>query len=273
MEKLTKYCLSLQFIYLAIFTYGQSVNCNAYILQGDSTKAKACEKAMETVYKKGLYQFDIRFHKGLNEAIKIDPDFDYPYREQSVAYLKSGDFINWKKLIDKAVELNPKMNLEARGWCRYQFFRDYEGALADFETLEQYYPGNIGHSVNGDYDLYVAKAICYSALGQKQKAVDILENLFRKKDYHFGLFDYYQLGVTYFQLGNLDKALENFEKQSKIYDYAENIYYKGKIYKVKNKDYLDLKTLALQTYDQGKTIKDAYTHHFNKVYRKQIAEL
>ncbi len=273
MEKSTKYYLSFQLILVAIFSYSQSINCNVFLLEGDSVKFKACKKAIETVGNKRLYQFDQRFQDGLSEAIKIDPDFDYPYLEQSVAYLKSGDFVSWKKLIDKAIALNPKKNLGYRGWCRYQFFRDYEGALADFETLEQYYPGNIGHSVNGDYDLYVAKAICYSALGQKQKAVDILENLFRKKDYHFGLFDYYQLGVTYFQLGNLDKALENFEKQSKIYDYAENIYYKGKIYKVKNKDYLDLKTLALQTYDQGKTIKDAYTHHYNKVYRKQIAEL
>jgi hypothetical protein len=31
--------------------------------------------------------------------------------------------------------------------------------------------------------------------------------------------------------------------------------------------------LALKTYDEGKTMKDVYTHHFNKVYRKQIEEL
>ena len=70
-----------------------------------------------------------------------------------------------------------------------------------------------------------------------------------------------------------NKALENFEKQSKVYDFAENIYFKSKISKIRNKDYLDLKSLALNSYDEGKTLKDGYTHHFNKVYRKQIAEL
>lgn len=265
MERFQKYYLSL--IFLAVYSQVSSqLNCSIFT---DEQCRKACEISNQAANDQGYSLSQLAFDK----VIEICPTYDDAYFEKSVPYLKRGDFVTWKELIDKAVALNPKLHLGYRGWCKYQFLRDYEGALADFETLEQYYPGNIGHSVNGDYDLYVAKAICYSALGQKQKAVDILENLFRKKDYHFGLFDYYQLGVTYFQLGNLDKALENFEKQSKIYDYAENIYYKGKIYKVKNKDYLDLKTLALQTYDQGKTIKDAYTHHFNKVYRKQIAEL
>ena len=35
----------------------------------------------------------------------------------------------------------------------------------------------------------------------------------------------------------------------------------------------DTKDWALKTYDEGKYMKDAYTHHFNKVYRTQIAEL
>ena len=51
------------------------------------------------------------------------------------------------------------------------------------------------------------------------------------------------------------------------------IYFKSKVSKIRNKDYLDLKSLALKSYDEGKTMKDGYTHHFNKVYRKQIAEL
>ena len=69
------------------------------------------------------------------------------------------------------------------------------------------------------------------------------------------------------------KNLENFEKQSKIYDFAENIFYKAKVSKIRNKDYLDLKNLALKTYDEGKLMKDVYTHHFNKVYKKQMQDL
>jgi tetratricopeptide (TPR) repeat protein len=93
------------------------------------------------------------------------------------------------------------------------------------------------------------------------------------KNHSTGFYDYYQLGVTYFELKNYDKALENFEKQSKIYDFAENIFYKAKVSKIRNKDYLDLKNLALKTYDEGKLMKDVYTHHFNKVYKKQMQDL
>jgi tetratricopeptide (TPR) repeat protein len=274
MEKSTKYCLSFQLILVAIFSYGQSLNCNVFRLEGDSIKFKACEKAIETVYNKQLYQFDQRFQDGLSEAIKIAPDFDFPYKEQSVAYLKSGDFVSWKKLIDKAVELNPKGNLGYRAWCRYQFFRDHKGAIEDVEALEKIYPtGYLGYSANGDYELHIAKAICYSATSQKEKAISIIENQLAKKDHNVGLYDYYQLGVTYFETGKYDKALENFERQSKVYDFAENIYFRGKVSKIRNKDYLDLKTKALANYDEGKTMLEGYTHHFNKVYRKQIAEL
>ena len=38
-------------------------------------------------------------------------------------------------------------------------------------------------------------------------------------------------------------------------------------------DYLDLKMLALKSYDDGKTMRDHYTHHFNKIYRTQIEAL
>ncbi|WP_321538873.1 tetratricopeptide repeat protein [Flavobacterium piscinae] len=86
---------------------------------------------------KGQYQFSKEYQSILNESLKIDSTFDYAYWAKSIAYLKSGDFITWKKLIDKAVDLNPVEYLGYRGWCRYQFFRDYEGAINDIEALEK----------------------------------------------------------------------------------------------------------------------------------------
>ncbi|SIS66489.1 Tfp pilus assembly protein PilF [Kaistella chaponensis] len=265
MEKFPKYFLSI-FI-LVIYTNLQAqVNCNS--IEGENCK-KACEIFNHDSGSQGSQQSQ----ENLDKAIVLCPSFSDAYMEKSVPYLKRGDFVTWKKLIDKAVELDPANQLGYRGWCKLQFLRDYEGAIEDFDQLEKYRPENLGYSKNGNYNLYVAKAICYSALNQKEKAIKILENLFKTKNYNFGLYDYYQLGVTYFELTQYDKALENFEKQSKIYDFAENIYFKSKVAKIRNKDYLDLKNLALNTYDEGKYMKDAYTHHFNKVYRTQIAEL
>lgn len=266
MEKFQKYYLSL--LVLVIYSNLQAqVNCN--VMQDQNCK-QACKiyNFLEEVGQ-GTRQSQELFDK----AIELCPSFSELYSEKAVPYLKNGDFVTWKVLIDKAVSLNPKMHLGYRGWCKYQFLRDYNGAIADFDELERYNPRDIGYSANRDYNLYVAKAICYFALGQKDKAIDLLENLFSQKDYHFGFYDYYQLGSLYFYSGKYDKALENFEKQSKIYDFAENIYFKSKISKIRNKDYLELKQLALKTYDEGKTMKDVYTHHYNKIYRTEITEL
>jgi tetratricopeptide (TPR) repeat protein len=265
MEKFQRYYLSFLLLIVYTNTIAQ-VNCNA--VEGEN-----CKKACELYNWASDLQGFAESQEGFDKAIELCPDFSHAYMEKAVPYLKNGDFITWKILIDKAVALDPKMHLGYRGWTKFQFLRDYKGAIQDLEGLKKYYPGDLGRSQNGDYNLDVVRAMSYSALGQKEKAAGIIERLLATRGYVKGMFDHYQLGVTYFELGRYDKALENFEKQSKEYNFAENIYFKSKVSKIRNKDYLDLKMLALQTYDEGKTMKDVYTHHFNKVYRQQIEAL
>lgn len=265
MEKSLKSYLN----FFGLFIFGLSfsqVNCEA--IQDEN-----CKKSCEISNKAEKFQWNQYAQSLFDEAIKLCPNNDYAYREKAVPYLKAGDFITWKKLIDKAVEISPIQNLGYRAWCRFQFLRDYQGAINDLEKLKEYTPQNLGYSQNGDYHLEIVKGICFSAMGKKDEAIKIFENQINKKDYSSGFYDYYQLGVTYFELNKYDKALENFEKQSKVYDFAENIFYKAKVSKIRNKDYLDLKNLALKTYDESKFMKDIYTHHYNKIYRKQIEDL
>ncbi|WPO91254.1 tetratricopeptide repeat protein [Chryseobacterium sp. HR92] len=265
MEKFQRYYLSFLLLIVYTNTIAQ-VNCNA--VEGEN-----CKKACELYNWASDLQGFAESQEGFDKAIELCPDFSHAYMEKAVPYLKNGDFVTWKILIDKAVALNPQMHLGYRGWTKFQFLRDYKGAIQDLDELKKYYPGDLGRSQNGDYNLDVVRAMSYSALSQKEKAAGIIERLLATRGYVKGMFDHYQLGVTYFELGRYDKALENFEKQSKEYNFAENIYFKSKVSKIRNKDYLDLKMLALQTYDEGQTMKDVYTHHFNKVYRKEIEEL
>lgn len=76
------------------------------------------------------------------------------------------------------------------------------------------------------------------AINNKNKAVDIIANfnlgkqqdsLYNKKSDNFSKEDRYY------------KILENFEKQSNENDFAENIYFKSKVAKIRNKDDLELK--------------------------------
>lgn len=265
MEKFQRYYLSFLLLIVYTNTIAQ-VNCNA--VEGEDCK-KACELYNWASDRQGSRESQ----EGFDKAIELCPDFSHAYMEKSVPYLKNGDFITWRILINKAVALDPKRHLGYRGWCRFEFLRDYNGAIQDLEELKKYYPEDLGRSQNGDYHLDIVRAMSYSALGQKGKAVGIIETLLASKNYFKGLYDHYQLGVIYFEQGQYDQALKNFEKQSKAYDFAENIYFKSKVSKIRNKDYLDLKTLALKTYDAGKVMKDPYTHHFNKVYRMQIEAL
>jgi len=108
-------------------------------------------------------------------------------------------------------------------------------------------------------------------INHKQSAVDLFGNSISQKQqqnsHHNNSGDDFSVKEKHY------KILKNFEKQSKQNDFAENIYFKSKVAKIRNKDYLDLKKMALARYDEGKTMKNVYTHHFNKVYRTQIEEL
>lgn len=253
--------------FFPVYLFAQP-NCKAYLYTGDTLQYLACLEAEKA---NQYYQFQREFQETLDNSIRICPYFAYGYRAKATAYLKSGDFLTWKKLIDKAVECDSVENLGYRGWCRYQYFRDYKGAIADFETLENLVD-EVGYSANGDYHLNIAKGICYSALGQKEKAIRIFNDQLNRKDYFPGLYDYYQLGVTYYELEDYDKALSAFEKQSEINNFANNAYYKCKVYKTvgNHAEYLKQKEIALQLAAENRKMFDEYTHHYNSVYLETI---
>lgn len=76
------------------------------------------------------------------------------------------------------------------------------------------------------------------AINHKQKAVDIIGNFILGKQQNS--FYNKQL-ANFFEEDRYYKILKNFEKQSQEKDFAENIYFKSKVAKIRNKDDLDLK--------------------------------
>lgn len=226
-----KFYLTFILTFLAYLTFAQP-NCNYFLHTGDSLKYEACK---QTENARGHYQFSKEYQMAMDAAIEVDSTFAYPYRAKSVAYLKSGDFLEWKRLIDLAVKYDPIGNLGYRASCRYQFFRDYGGTIVDIKELSRMTHEDIGHSANGVYHLEVVRALCYSKLGRKQKAIEIMENQLAIDDYMIGIYDYIHLGVLYVEIGEFDKAKENFEKQVAYNDLAENHFYMVKVLKAQDK--------------------------------------
>lgn len=244
-------------------------NCNVFKWEGDTCRYEACKFLEESP---GFFQLTKEYHQIKDKAIEICPEYAVVYKHKSTAYLKTGDFIGWKKLIDKAVELDPLENIDYRGWCRFQFFGDYEGAIADIEELERISKSDIGYCQNGHYHLVMAKALCYKMIGQPTKAIELMESQIEKDATSVGLYDYLHLGVLYMELKDYDKAIEALNKQINNNALAEAYYYLAMVYKSKNnrENYRSNLKIAEERYAQAHYMLDPYTHHVDKVYYQDI---
>ena len=246
-------------------------NCEAYKYYGDTLKYEACKVAKKRA---GHYQFSKEYQIALDKSLKIDSTFDHAYFAKSIAYLKSGDFVTWKKLIDKAIQYNPKEHLGYRGWCRYQFFRDYKGAIKDIEKLDSLVDYDIGHSQNGTYHLNIAKGLCYKAIGEKERAIAILEKQIKLNEVEdfVGAYDYLHLGVLYLETEKFEKAIETFKKQSVNNQLAENQYYLALTYLKLDKtvEFESCLEKAKELYIGGRKMSDPYSNPMDKIYLDNI---
>ena len=258
--------------FLQIQPIHAQINCNVYKWAGDTVCFRACQ-----IYETANHtRQGSRFSQMLYDSvIAICPFFDMAYMEKAVPYLKRGDFVSWRFWMDKAVAINPKEHLGYRGWCRYQFLRDYAGALADIEALEKIKQPNIGYSVNGDYHLVIAKALFYKGLGQKEKAIQTIETQLSTSGYEPGYYDYLHLAVLKIETGKPGEAIPVLEKQRSLSaDFAETYYYLALAYKQTDQHPQMLENLALakKLYEAGRHRKDTYDNPEDRIYREDIDE-
>ncbi|WP_350293542.1 hypothetical protein [uncultured Croceitalea sp.] len=255
------------FISFSTIALGQ-YNCEAFKLNGDLCKYKAC-KYLDSVNKP--FQLTKGYHDIYNKALEICPNYHQAYRNKSTAYLKTGEFIMWKKLMDKAVELSPEEHLSYRGWCRYQFFRDYKGALKDLEALEKIYPDDLGYSQNGMYHLKVVQALCQKMLNQPKEAISTLEKHLKKSKFK-DLYDYYHLGILYSESGQYEKALSAFKIQIKEYDFDGLQYHLALLHKKLGnlQEYRDCIFKTNELHKKGRVMTDPYTHPLDFVFKSDI---
>lgn len=250
------------------------LNCDAFT---DSSSVRGCR----------LYNYAVTFYQGsrpnqqyLDSAVRVCPTLAEAWRALSVPYLKRGDFATWRKYLDKAVDLQPLKTLDVRGWCRFKFLRDYEGALADlkrFDTLSRFAHRHTG---DGTYSLYVVMALCERELGNYAAAAYYftkgIDSIFYTKGKDFiGLFDFLHRAVMKIELKDYSGALADLEQEEKICkNYVETPYYKGIVYRAMGKYKLAKEQFeeARRRFKEGFHMVDVYCEMHDAVYPADIDE-
>lgn len=246
-------------------------NCNVF----EGVCLDACELFVKS---EKLNQGSYRAHELYDSAIAACPTFSYAHHEKSVGYLKNGEFLLWRKYMDEAVRLNPQSYLPNRGWCRFKFLHDYEGALADLLTAQQNNHGFLGWSGDGDYDLNLMVALCYRELQQTDTALNLMAAYFHRKENDkeslgVGLYDYLHYGVTLMRAGMPAEAVQAFAKQRGVYQQLPDTYYYLALIHKKLGDtekYKDNLNLAHAYFVKGYNRKDPYCEALDEVYLSDI---
>jgi len=216
----------------------------------------------------------------LDSAIRLCPDMADAWREISVPYLKRGDFVSWRKYLDKAVALQPARTLDVRGWCRFKFLRDYEGALEDLKRFESLTHFATKHTGDGTYSLYVVMALCERELGNYSNAALYfskgIDSIFYTKGKDFiGLFDFLHRAVLKLNTQDYTGALSDLRQQEKLCrNYVETSYYRGIAYRSlgKPKQARQQFENAARLYREGFHLSDVYCEMLDAVYPSDVDE-
>lgn len=248
------------------------VNCLIYT---DSAHKKACELYNRAdSFAQGSYTSQLY----MDSAIRICPDFAYAWRELGVPYLKRGDFYTWRKYIDKAVILNPATYLIIRGWCRYKFVKDYEGALEDLQHVDTMPKYILPRSGDGYWNLYTMQGLCHMQLGNYTQALKYfnlsLDSVIVKYGYHqTDMFGYLYRAVLKIRTADYNGALTDLDLQEKRCDnYMEIAYYRGVAWQGLNNKEKALQQFreANRVYNEGYRFNDPYCEMPASVYLSDI---
>lgn len=192
--------------------------------------------------------------------LEISPNTHEAHMSRSVPYNKTGEHAIGFAMLNKAVELEPKLNLGYRAFVKLYMMHDYEGALQDclrLDSLTSYAkPGVWGE----DMDMVIG--LCYLQLNDFQKARLRFTNSIKKVTKESGkqwnsprAFLY--LGITLMKEKAYTEAIQVFDEIIQLNpNFSEAYYYKAQCYSSQK----DLKN------------NEATLEKFREVYKKYGAE-
>lgn len=275
MEKLLKYCLSLLLLATVLISCDKDISK----LSGTERKQRSAQLYKDAESLHGGQGIPMVMTK-LEAAVTMDPNNCHALRELSVPYLKRGIIDLWKIKFDKAAKCDPKIWVPWRGYLYFQFYRDYEKAIADFNASDSLTPNFTdapqGHSV--DY----WRGLAYLGLKDYQNSIKYLDLYIDEitadngEDWAEPTAFLYR-GISHYENKNPDEAIKDFDKMI-LYNKnktADGSYYKAMIL-FEEKKCKEAKVeidIALENFNLGYYNKHDYTEALKQIYIQDLNNL
>ncbi|MDB2521360.1 tetratricopeptide repeat protein [Flavobacteriaceae bacterium] len=213
----------------------------------------------------------------LDSIIALNPNYDNAWWEKSTWFIKKGDYINYFKYMNKAVELNPKVHIGWRGVVRLYYLRDYRGAINDLNTLIDFYPDQKGIAARGEPVLFLLGKI-YWQMKEYNTAIEYFDRYIKEETEASGkewadINTFLYKGICLYQLGEYKNALESFENAIGFSKrFPEAYFHAGKtLLKLdKNIQACDYFLKAKQYANEGYIRMDEYREVFGQLHYDDI---
>lgn len=208
----------------------------------------------------------------LDSAIIKNPKYSYLYQQKAMPFIKSGDYYNAVKNLNESVMIDNKY-LDYRAFTKLIFFRDYDGAIKDFKSVQEIYPNS--HIMDHDYNFYLALA--YLMKNELETSNYYFSKSFESESQHGSdwvhYLNYYYYSILKLKMNNINSAMEAINMCLDSYsEFPDAQYWKSYLLLKMNKkeEALSLSKQSFLNLKKGNTNNEANEKYINYPY--QISE-
>ncbi|MEM7572697.1 MAG: tetratricopeptide repeat protein [Bacteroidota bacterium] len=203
---------------------------NCLIYPEDSGERIACELSHRAVTcPQGSRESQVLF----DAAIRIGPNYAWAYYEKSVPFFKRGLLAEGVRLINKAIELEPRNYLYYRAYW-YFYNRSYALCIRDLEELYSVHNASYVFTPSGELEMRLLLALAYAQTGAIAKGIEWIRHMmdsYREQPALKGYYDHFCLGLLYYENGQLALAQAELEQQLTVSEqFADTYYYLGLVH-------------------------------------------
>ncbi len=201
------------------------------------------------------------------------PTYAKAYFEQSVALNKRGEYAKGFRLLDRAVELDPKMHLGYRGYMKLRFLRDYDAALADLDRLDSLTPNHTDAPWGEDIDFLRGEA--WFGKENYRKSIQVFNRSLENQGEDWAdIQTFVYLGMAEHKLGNYERAISEFQRALK-YSASTPEAHLGlaQVYRETDNPSLAREHILEAEKSMAYKREDSYNEYLNEIYYSDIAAM